>query len=89
MVGDLVIKNVALLFKWWWRFSNKGLPLWKRVVCSNHEIVPVASIQSFSPSNPSRIWNQISDFSSFGNTCQDFVQQGLRRKVGYGDYKKF
>ena len=26
-VGDIVVKNVALLFKWWWRFSAEESPL--------------------------------------------------------------
>ena len=25
-VNDLIIKNVALLFKWWWKFSDKSNP---------------------------------------------------------------
>lgn len=28
-VGNLVLKNAALLFKWWWRFSNENSSLWK------------------------------------------------------------
>ena len=35
-VGDIVIKNSALLFKWWWRFLEGNNPLWKRVITSNH-----------------------------------------------------
>ena len=34
-VRDLVIKNIALLFKLWWKFSYYSTPLWKRVVCSD------------------------------------------------------
>ena len=33
-VGDLVLKNKALLFKWWWRFSEDNNSLWKKVICS-------------------------------------------------------
>ncbi|XP_052110111.1 transmembrane 9 superfamily member 7 [Arachis duranensis] len=33
-IGDAVIRNTALLFKWWWRFSKEDCPLWKKVVCS-------------------------------------------------------
>jgi len=36
-VGDIVVKNATLLFKWWWRFANVVDPLWKRVVHSLHE----------------------------------------------------
>jgi len=35
--GDLVIKNAALLFKWWWRFANERNSLWKRVIQSIHK----------------------------------------------------
>lgn len=27
-VDSLIIKNAGLLFKWWWRFSKEGNPLW-------------------------------------------------------------
>ena len=30
-VGDIVVKNAALLFKWWWRYANEEEPFWKRV----------------------------------------------------------
>ncbi|XP_016164367.1 uncharacterized protein LOC107606873 [Arachis ipaensis] len=33
-VGDVVVHNTALLFKWWWRFSKEDCPLWKKIVCS-------------------------------------------------------
>ncbi|XP_057761477.1 uncharacterized protein LOC130981788 [Arachis stenosperma] len=33
-IGDAVIRNTVLLFKWWWRFSKEDCPLWKKVVCS-------------------------------------------------------
>ncbi|XP_072088157.1 uncharacterized protein [Arachis hypogaea] len=39
-VGDAVIRNTALLFKWWWSFSKEDCPLWKRIVCSCHNMNP-------------------------------------------------
>ena len=48
-VGDLIIKNVALLFKWWWKFSDKRNPLWKKVVRYNHykedDIIEISNIK--------------------------------------------
>ena len=35
-VGDIIIKNAELLFKWWWRFSDKSDALWKQIIWSNH-----------------------------------------------------
>ncbi|QHO11778.1 ADP-ribosylation factor GTPase-activating protein [Arachis hypogaea] len=39
-VGDAVIRNTALLFKWWWRFSKEECPLWKKVICSCYDLNP-------------------------------------------------
>ena len=35
----MVIKDVALLFKGWWRLSEENSSLWKRVVCSCNNLV--------------------------------------------------
>nr|XP_025638133.1 uncharacterized protein LOC112733407 [Arachis hypogaea] len=39
-VGDAVIRNTTLMFKWWWRFSKEECPLWKKVVCSCNNLNP-------------------------------------------------
>nr|XP_025611773.1 uncharacterized protein LOC112705129 [Arachis hypogaea] len=39
-VGDAVLRNTALLFKWWWRFSKEDCPLWKKIVCSCNKLNP-------------------------------------------------
>ncbi|XP_072054977.1 uncharacterized protein [Arachis hypogaea] len=39
-IGDAMIRNTALLFKWWWRFAKKECPLWKKVVCSSNDLRP-------------------------------------------------
>jgi len=36
-VGDPMIKNAALLFKWWWRFACEEGAMWRRVIQSIHE----------------------------------------------------
>ena len=88
-VGDLVIKNAALLFKWWWRYSDRGKPLWKRIVFSNHGTDLDAHFLSHPPPNLGSTWSQILHFSSFGDTCHELIQQGLRKNVGCGNYTKF
>nr|XP_029153455.1 uncharacterized protein LOC114927581 [Arachis hypogaea] len=32
-VGDAMLWNTALLFKWWWQFSKEDCPLWKKIIC--------------------------------------------------------
>ena len=37
-VGNILHKNLVLLFKWWWRFSEADNSLWKRILKSVHDI---------------------------------------------------
>lgn len=80
----VIIQNAALLFEWWWRFSDGSYSLWKKVVCSNHGISPEKRLQSLGNANGSGLWGQITDSSSFGSEVIDVVQQGFRRRVGEG-----
>lgn len=38
-VGNIKIKNLGLLAKWWWRFTNNKESLWKRVTKSCHNLI--------------------------------------------------
>ncbi|KAJ9566154.1 hypothetical protein OSB04_002120 [Centaurea solstitialis] len=35
-IGSLRTQNLAFLTKWWWRFKNEDISLWKQVVTSIH-----------------------------------------------------
>lgn len=35
-IGNLVIRNKALLGKWWWRFAKERTTLWARVIESKY-----------------------------------------------------
>ncbi|XP_025678637.1 uncharacterized protein [Arachis hypogaea] len=45
-VGDAMIHNTTLLFKWWWRFSKEEYPLWKKVVYSCYNLSPNALLST-------------------------------------------
>lgn len=46
--GNIKIKNLGLLEKWWWKYSNEFNPLWKRVVQSTNDLKSnFASISTF------------------------------------------
>ena len=32
-VGNIMYKNLILLFKWWWRYSESNNTLWKKFSC--------------------------------------------------------
>ena len=47
-VGYIMHKNLTLLFKWWWRFSEADNSLWKRILKSVHDITGLkASTDTF------------------------------------------
>lgn len=47
--GNLKIKNLGLLVKWWWKYSTDVGSLWKKVVkYTNAHISDKASMRSFS-----------------------------------------
>ena len=37
-VGNIMHKNLILLFKWWWRYSESDNTLWKKILKSVHGI---------------------------------------------------
>nr|XP_029145814.1 uncharacterized protein LOC114924701 [Arachis hypogaea] len=45
-VGDAMLRNTALLFKWWWHFSKEDCPLWKKVVCACNNLNPDVLLSS-------------------------------------------
>jgi len=36
-VGDLLLKNAALLFKWWWRYTCEEGSMWRKVIQSLYD----------------------------------------------------
>ena len=80
-VGDLVIKNTALLFKWWWHFFYGNESLWKRVIASNHyrslniqELVLEEGVKE-------GLWGQVMSIPSTSREISDVISSGLWRKI--------
>ena len=55
-VGDIVMKNSTLLFKWWWRFSFEKNSLWKQVVCSCNNLEADRLVNEINPTSGSGPW---------------------------------
>ena len=69
-VGDLIVKNAALLFKWWWHFNDCGDLLWKRIIQSNHYTQLGGQRSSATDLKTSSLWNQLTDLSNL----REFIQ---------------
>ena len=83
--GDMVIKNAALLFRWWWRFSEENNPQWKKVVCSYNNLQfdrPISEQQNPKGVGP---WRGICNVWKLNNEIQQVCSNGIRIQVGNGE----
>ena len=76
-VGDLIIKNVALLFKWWWRFSLEDQPLWKKIVSSSNDIDTDKPLWKQKGDNKGGTWSSICSIWRINKEVEDIVTNGL------------
>lgn len=89
-VDDLVIKNAALLFKWWWCFLDEGNPLWKCIMCSIHKLNPEEVI----PNQQNKglvgsLWKSISKVASWDDKIHKVITDGWCKRVEEGSSTKF
>ena len=76
-VGDMIIKNAALLFKWWYYFSSKEKALWKRITSSCNELVLEASIWKQTKCWLGGPWSAIYSIWRINKEVEDVVMNGL------------
>ena len=88
-VGNIMHKNLILLFKWWWRFSESNNTLWKRILQSVHEIEGVkASSETFSKAKGGT-WSQLLSNDTDTSKIRAIIEEGMIVRVGNGDSVHF
>lgn len=71
--------NVCLLLKWWWRFANEGESLWKKVICSKHNLEGADWFPSLNQDNrSSKIWKDILAVAECRTNLVQFYVNHLR-----------
>ena len=81
-VGNLAVKNSALLFKWWWHFSKEECPLWKKVVCSCNDIHMEKPLFQQQIKQNGGIWAGICSVNFDDNELLESMNQGIRLELG-------
>ncbi|XP_015938992.1 uncharacterized protein LOC107464586 [Arachis duranensis] len=88
-VGDAVVRNAALLFEWWWRFSKEECTLWKKIVCSCNNL----NLNHLLPSQklPERggPWRDICQLQIEEQHVRQKMIDGLTMEVGDGRSTRF
>ena len=86
-VGDILLKNAAFLYKWWWRFATEEDPLWKRVVSSCYNLNEgdsfPAQIQK-SQNKGGGPWSMICNIGRVNNDVEKIILNGMQMMVGNG-----
>ncbi|XP_052110107.1 uncharacterized protein LOC127741497 [Arachis duranensis] len=88
-VGDALIRNTALLFKWWWRFAKEECPLWKKVVCSCHNLNPNELLSTQVLPSKGSPWKDICQVHITNSHIREKMVIDLSMKVGDGQRTHF
>ncbi|XP_057739856.1 uncharacterized protein LOC130956947 [Arachis stenosperma] len=88
-VGDALIRNAALLFKWWWRFSKEDCPLWKKIVCSCNQLDPTVMLSNQPVRPRGGPWKDICQLNIKDQQARDMMIRGLLMEVGNGRNIRF
>ena len=88
-VGNIMHKNLILLFKWWWRFSESDNTLWKNILKSVHEIKGLkASADTFTKVKDGT-WAHLLSNDANTSRVRSIIEEGMSVKVGNGNSVHF
>ena len=88
-VGNIMHKNLILLFKWWWRFSESDNTLWKRILQSVHVIKGVkASSEAFCKVKDGS-WATLISNDAMTSKIRSTIEEGMIISVGKGSSVRF
>lgn len=76
-VGDLLLKNTTMLFKWWWHFSIEGKPLWKRIVSSCNDLDMDKPLGDQNDGKLGGLWSSICSIWKIDKDVEAIIKNGL------------
>lgn len=83
-IANILQRNLALLFKWRWRFLKEGGPLWKRIVCSVHNIKGTKASSNIFKDLKDGVWGQFWGKDDKLVHFRGLVDEGIVNIVGNG-----
>ena len=87
-VGDLLLKNAALLFKWWWIYACEEGILWRKVVNAIHD-EDLVLLPDNSMSNIPGPWQEIKRLVREENPVTQAFFQHTKIQLGDGSKVRF
>ena len=88
-VGNIMHKNLILLFKWWWRFSESDNSLWKRILKSVHEIKGLKASTDTFHTVKDDTWAHLLSNDAKTSRIRSVIEEGMLVRVGNGNSVRF
>lgn len=88
-VGNLLHRNLALLFKWHWRFLTEPKALWRNIIADKYGYGPNFSHNDFSIPRVGGPWKQICKTILNNPITKQFGTRSIRKTVGRGNSTLF
>ena len=88
-VGNLYHRNLALLFKWLWRFLNEPDSLWKQLVQTKYKYGAAFTLAKLSPPKSGGPWRNIITALFRNEAAKNLTLHNTRKQVGAGSHTLF
>ena len=88
-VGNIMHKNLILLFKWWWRFSEVDNSLWKRILISVHDINGLKASSDAFHKVKGGTWAHLLSSDADTSKMTSIIEEGIYIKIGKGNSVRF
>nr|CCA66235.1 hypothetical protein [Beta vulgaris subsp. vulgaris] len=83
-IGNIFHRNLALLFKWIWKFFNDTSPLWRELIWHKYKYKQPLTIRDLDPPRQGGPWQKIVSAIIKSPTAKAIAINGVRSLVGDG-----
>ncbi|XP_048490068.1 uncharacterized protein LOC125492022 [Beta vulgaris subsp. vulgaris] len=83
-VGNLLHKNLALLFKWVWRYLHEPDALWRRIVQEKYKLPQHFNTQNIITPLKGGPWKNICNAITKNKDAMQLASTGTKKRVGNG-----
>lgn len=83
-LGDIQLKNLALLAKWAWRFLKDPHPLWRRLVQEKYKYGPMFSALDLQIPTHGGAWRNLCKALLSHPQSKAMIKSKIRKQVGNG-----
>lgn len=88
-IGNIFHRNLALLFKWVWRFFNEPNSLWRHIIKEKYNYASSLNINDLSIPHKGGPWKSLISAVMRYPMAKLIANQGIRKTIGNGTSSVF